>query len=145
MTSRSMLTVQLPYSVYIVHSQMTHGYQGRSSYLQHGPCVTYINRIAIQQRLLVEFSCDPYIDSLLRALLVCVIIGLGVQWLSQQLSELKIINFIFILFLISFFFFIYLFIFRLSIRCYHDIIHNCHSYHISSHMCHSHKIWSQIT
>ena len=33
------------------------------------PCVTYINRVEIWQRLLVKFSCDPHINSLLRALL----------------------------------------------------------------------------
>ena len=37
-----------------------------------------INRVAIQQGLLVEFSCDSHIDSLLKALLVCVTIGLCV-------------------------------------------------------------------
>ena len=32
----------------------------------------------MQQRLLVKFSCDLHIDSLLRALLVCAIVGLCV-------------------------------------------------------------------
>ena len=44
-----------------------------------------INRIAIQQGLLIEFSCNPHIDSLLRALLACVIIRLCVQQLPQQM------------------------------------------------------------
>ena len=59
------------------------------NYLQHRPCVTYINRVAIQQRFLVEFSCDPYINSPLRALLVCVIIGPCIQWLPQHYRFLK--------------------------------------------------------
>ena len=66
---------------------MMHGLQGRVKYWQHGPSVNYINRVAIQQRLLVKFSCDPYIDSLLKALLPCVIIGLCIQQLPQQLSS----------------------------------------------------------
>ena len=82
--SRSMLAILLPHSIHMVYSQMTHGLQGRVIIKQHGPCVIYINRVALQQRLLVEFSCDPYIDSLLKALLVCVIIGLCVQWLPQH-------------------------------------------------------------
>ena len=86
MMSRSVLTTQLPHSVYIVHLWTTYEHQGRSNYSQHGPCVTYINRVAIQQRLLVKFSCNPHINSLLRALLPCVIIGLCVQWLPQYHS-----------------------------------------------------------
>ena len=78
-----MLTTWLSNSIHIVYSQMTYKHQDRSNYLQHGSCVTYINRVAIQQRLLVEFSCDLHINSLLRALLTCVIIGLCVQWLPQ--------------------------------------------------------------
>ena len=84
-----MLTVWLPHDIHIVHTQMMHGLESRSNYLQHGPYVTYINRIAIQQRLLVKFSCDLYIDSLLRALLVCMIIGLCVQWLPQHILYLE--------------------------------------------------------
>ena len=86
--SRSVLTVQLPHSVYMVHSWTTHGHQSRSNYLQHGLYITYINGVAIQQKILVEFSCNFYIDSLLRALLVCVIIGLCVQWLPQHILYL---------------------------------------------------------
>jgi len=37
-----------------------------------------IYRVAIQWGLPVEFSCDSHINSLLRALLTCVIIGLYV-------------------------------------------------------------------
>ena len=85
---RSMLTAQLPYGVYMVHLWMMHGLQGRVIIKQHGPCVIYINRVAIQQRLLVEFSYDLHIDSLLRALLACVIIGLCVQWLPQRFDIL---------------------------------------------------------
>ena len=82
-----MLTTQLSHSIYMVHSQTIHRHQGRSNYLQYGPCVTYINKVAIQQRLLIEFFYNPYIDSLLRALLACVIIGLCVQQLPQQLNS----------------------------------------------------------
>ena len=84
--SSSVLTAQLPHGVHMVYSWTMHGHQNRSNYQQHGPCVTYINRVAIQQRLLVEFSYDPHINSLLKALLACVIIGLCVQWLPQHLA-----------------------------------------------------------
>ena len=73
--------------------RMKHGHKGRFNYQQYGPGVVCINRTLIQQRLLVEFSCDPHVDSLLRALLACVIIGLCVQWLPQHSTCLKnIIN-----------------------------------------------------
>ena len=84
MMSRSVLTAQLPHSVHMVHSWTIHGLQGRVNIKQHRPHINYINRVAIQQGLLVKFSCDSHIDSLLRALLVCIIIGLCVQWLPQQ-------------------------------------------------------------
>ena len=63
---------------------MKHGHIGRFNYQQHGPGVVGINKTLIQQRLLVKFSCDPHINSLLRALLPCVIIRLCVQWLPQH-------------------------------------------------------------
>ena len=80
-----MLTVCLFHSVHMVHSWTTYGLQGRVNIKQHRLCVIYINRVAIQQRLFVKFSCDSYINSLLRALLVCVIIGLCDQWLLQHI------------------------------------------------------------
>ena len=90
-TSRSMLTALLPHSVYMVYSQTTHGLQGRmhsrSVVIAQITCNS-INRIAIQWKLLVEFSCNPHIDSLLRALLGCVIIGLCIQWLPQHIQQL---------------------------------------------------------
>ena len=90
-TSRSILTALLPHSVYMVHSWMTHGLQGRlhsrSTVVARTICNS-INRVVIQQRLFVEFSYDPHIDSLLRALLACVIIGLYVQWLLQHLEDI---------------------------------------------------------
>ena len=67
-----------------VTMRMKHKHKSRCNYQQHGPGVVCINRTLIQQRLLVKFSCDFYINSLLRALLPCVIIGLCVQWLLQQ-------------------------------------------------------------
>ena len=79
-----MSTAYLPYGIHMVHSWTMHGHQGRSNYSQHGLCVNYINRVAIQWGLLVEFSCDSYIDSLLRALLIHITIGLYVQQLPQQ-------------------------------------------------------------
>ena len=85
MMSRSILTACLPYNVYMVYSWMMHGLQGRVNIKQHRPHINYINRVAIQQGLLVEFSCDLHINSLLRALLLCVIIGLCVQWLPQHI------------------------------------------------------------
>ena len=84
MTLRNMLTMWLSYDVYMVYLWMTYEHQGRVIIKQHKLYVIYINRIAIQQRLLVEFSCGPHINSLLRALLPYMIIGLCVQWLLQQ-------------------------------------------------------------
>ena len=49
------------------NSQTMHKLQDRVNYQQHGPSVNYINRVAIQQRLLVEFSCNLHIDSLLKS------------------------------------------------------------------------------
>ena len=90
MMSRSMLTALLPHGVHMVYVWITHGLQSR----MHSRSVviawtTYnsIYRVTIQQRLLVKFSCDPHIDSLLRALLVRVTIGLCVQWLPQHLQQ----------------------------------------------------------
>ena len=84
MTLRSMSIAYLSYSVYMVYLWTMHGHQGRVIQCQHRPHINYINRVAIQQKLLVKFSCNPHINSLLRALLVCVIIGLCVQWLPQH-------------------------------------------------------------
>ena len=84
MMSRSMSTTCLLHDIHIVYSQIMHELQGRVNIKQHRLYVNYINRVAIQQRLLVKFSYDLYIDSLLKALLVCVIIGFCIQWLSQQ-------------------------------------------------------------
>ena len=47
--------------------QTMHELQDRVNYQQHGLSVNYINRVAIQQRLFVEFSCDLHIDSLLKS------------------------------------------------------------------------------
>ena len=79
-----MLTALLPHGVYMVHAWMTHGLQGRADVVQHGLYLIYINKVAIQQGLLVEFFCDPHINSLLRTLLSCIMIGLCVQWLPQH-------------------------------------------------------------
>ena len=58
-----------------------HGYQGRVKDWQHGPSMFCIYRTLIQQRLLVEFSCEfptiypPLRDLLLVTLLVFVTSG----------------------------------------------------------------------
>ena len=88
-----MLTTLLFYGVHMVHSWTIHGLQGRMcsrSIVVAWTTCNSIYRIAIQQRLLVEFSCDHYINSLLRALLPCVIIGLCVQWLPQHWPSKKL-------------------------------------------------------
>ena len=66
MTSRSMLTTLLPYGIYIVYSWTTHRLKGRMHSRSMVIVQTIYNsiyRIAIQQRLLVEFSCDPHLIS----------------------------------------------------------------------------------
>ena len=72
---RYMSMACLPHGVHIVYSQLMYRHQSRVIYCQHGLCIYYINRIAIYQRLLVEFSYDPYLISTLR-FIVCVVIGL---------------------------------------------------------------------
>ena len=47
-----------------------HGHQGRVKYWQHRPSMFCIYRTLIQQRLLVEFSCEFPLDIRLRDLLV---------------------------------------------------------------------------
>ena len=66
----------------LVHNNMD--FRARLNQYQYQLSITYINRTAIQQRLLVKFYCNPHINSLLRVLLPCVIIELDVQWLLQQ-------------------------------------------------------------
>ena len=80
--------------------------------LQHGLSVTYINRIAMQQGLLVKFSCkSPLLDSLLRALLKSAYYkchsGECVKIVDSGLYF--IFSFHFILFFFSFFFLIFYF------------------------------------
>ena len=70
--------------------RMKYGHKDRFNYQQHGPGIVCINRTLIQQRLLVKFSCNPHINRLLRALLVCVTIRLCNQWLSQQKTAFSI-------------------------------------------------------
>jgi len=77
MTSRSMLTVLLPHSVYMVHSWMTHGLYGRmhsKSVVVAWTTCNSINRVAIYQELLVEFSCDLHNNILLRDLLLVLLL-----------------------------------------------------------------------
>ena len=81
---RSILTTCLPHNIHIVYLWTTHGLQGRINIEQHRPCVNYINRVAIQWKLLVKFSYNLHINSLLKALLICVIIGLHIQQLLQH-------------------------------------------------------------
>ena len=63
---------------------MKHGHQGRVKYWQHGPSMFCIYRTLIQQRLLVEFSCEfPHhtsfeVYSLVRSFVLCD------KWLPQQ-------------------------------------------------------------
>ena len=71
-------------------TQIIHRLQDKINQCQYGLSVIYINRVAIQQRLFVEFSYNPHINNLLKALLICVIIGLDVQWLPQQQKHLNL-------------------------------------------------------
>ena len=49
---------------------MMHGHQGRQILLQHRSHCIYINRGAMQQGLLVEFSCNPHYQIVSRSLTV---------------------------------------------------------------------------
>jgi len=77
--SRSILTALLPHGVHMVYSWTMYGLDGRihsrSIVVAQTTCNS-INRVAIQWGLLVEFSCDLHLISLLRTLLACVSIGL---------------------------------------------------------------------
>ena len=82
----------------MVYLWTMHGLQSRVDYQQHRPSVNYINRVGIQQRLLVEFSCDFHIDSLLRAF-VKIVDG------RLRLFLFSLFHFIFLCLLISIFYF----------------------------------------
>ena len=49
---------------------MMHGHQGRQILLQHRSHCIYINRGAMQQGLLVKFSCNPHYQIVSRSLTV---------------------------------------------------------------------------
>ena len=55
---------------------------------QHRPHVKHIYRTLIQQRFLVEFSCELSTLYLPKRFACCVIIGLCNQWLLQQLGHI---------------------------------------------------------
>ena len=83
MILKYLLIVCLSYGIYMVYLQTIYGHQGRAIYCQHGPCIYYINKIAIYWRLLIKFSCNPYLISILRFITYVVLqlrnlsIGLG--------------------------------------------------------------------
>ena len=111
MTLESMYTTLLPHVGHIdvrvgctvlyshcgVDMRQTYGLQSRRhsrTLLQHGPQYKSIYRVAMQQKLLVKFSCNPHYQiALLRALLICTIIGLCGQWLLQHNRLSKMTHF----------------------------------------------------
>ena len=66
--------------------RLQHGHKGRHNYQQHRLYVLNIYRTLIQQRLLVEFSCDFLpLDCLTESFTACVIIRPCIQWLPHEL------------------------------------------------------------
>ena len=87
-----MLTVWLSHDRHIVHLWMMHGHQSRVIIKQHRQNVIYINRVAIQQRLLVKFSCDPHNDICLRNLLLMTLLVFVTSGCHNNTNRSKIVE-----------------------------------------------------
>ena len=83
MTLKCMSIACSSHGVHMVYSQTMHGHQGGVIYCQHKPCIYCINKIAIYQRLLVEFSYDSHLISIMK--IYCLYCYQSCdQWLPQH-------------------------------------------------------------